>query len=48
MRRTPALEEETMKAKKKLSKGKKLEAQKPLRDMNTIPGTKNIDAGSAK
>jgi hypothetical protein len=45
---TPALEEETMKTKKKLSKGKKLEAQKPLRDISTIPGTKNTDAGSAK
>jgi hypothetical protein len=37
-----------MKSKKKLSKGKKLEAQKPLRDMSTIPGTKSTDVGSAK
>jgi hypothetical protein len=49
MVREAAIKEETMKKKKaKLSKGKKLEAQKPLRDMNTIPGTKNIDVGSAK
>jgi hypothetical protein len=42
-------EEEKMSNKKaKLSKGKKLEAQKPLRDISTIPGTKNTDVGSAK
>jgi len=38
-----------MKTKKaKLSKGKKLEAQKPLRDVSSIPVTKPIDVGSAK
>jgi hypothetical protein len=42
-------EEESVSTKKaKLSKGKKLEAQKPLRDISTIPGTKNTDTGSAK
>jgi hypothetical protein len=42
-------EEESMSTKKaKLSKGKRLEAQKPLRDISTIPGTKNTDTGSAK
>jgi hypothetical protein len=42
-------EEERMSTKKaKLSKGKKLEAQKPLRDISTIPVTKNTDVGSAK
>jgi hypothetical protein len=42
-------EEEKMKTKKaKLSKGKKLEAQKPLRDVSSIPVTKPIDVGSAK
>ncbi len=46
MRRMPALEEETMKAKKKLSKGKKLEAQKPLRDVSTIPVTKPTNTPS--